>query len=576
MKKIFTILFALAVFLFWMFVLPYHVLYQEEIQIFPYTWQHLKQCLAFPGGVASYLGEFFVQFFHIAWLGALLLAVLTALAQVQSWRVMNSVKADVNDAWYPLSFIPAVCFWAFLCDAGNLVSALVAFLLICEVALIVCKSKRDKLWPLAIALAYYLAGPMAFILVVVALADIFAASSAKRSAKVLDAVLTILTCVLVAGISISVFTQYPVKRLLCGVEYSHIPGQYTASFWTSVISLPVILLFTILLGGKPLKNKTRISVLVAVSAVIALASLVYVKNHCSKDMESIYAYDYHAANRQWDKIIAMAEKKTPRTPSEVICLNLALVMKGESGDRLFEFFQSGIPGLFPNYDTYVFLKFTGAEALYQAGLLNMALHYSFEAYQTFPGGRESARHIKRMAEVNMIKGTGDVAEKYLKVLSQTLFYRKWAKKYLQDQSLMLEDAEYSRLAGCRNSDTEIFDDMYDYPKQAILRSQVAKSGKADESYHYLLAYDLLAKDTESLANDIRLAKIEGPVPELYQEALLVPWISAGGNADYDKDLVSDKVLEKAQAFVNDLQIGRTVPYMRARYGKTFWFYYSSN
>ena len=575
MKKIITILFALVVFLFWMFVLPYHVLYQEEIQIFPDTWQHLKQCLAFPGGVASYLGEFFVQFFHIAWLGALLLAVLTALVQVQSWRVVSSVKAGADIAWYPLSFIPAVCFWAFLCDAGNLVNAMVAFLLICEVALIVCKCKRNKLWLPAIALTYYLAGPMAFILVVVALADIFAANSEKRAAKVLDAVLTILTCVLVAGVSAIIFTQYPMKSLLFGVEYSHIPGQYNASFWTSVISLPVVLLVSLFLGGKPLGNKTRFFVLIAVSAVISLASYAYVKEHCAKDMERIYAYDYCAANRQWDKILSMAEKKTPRTPPEVICLNLALVMKGESGDRLFDFFQSGIPGLFPNYDTYVFLKFTGAEALYQAGLLNMALHYSFEAYQTFPGGRESARHIKRMAEVNMIKGTEDVAEKYLKILSHTLFYRKWAKKYLQDQSLMLEDAEYSRLAGYRNSDLEIFDDMYDFPKQAILRSQVAKSGKADVSYHYLLAYDLLDRDPESLANDIRLAKIEEPVPKLYQEALLVPWITAGGNADYDRDLVSDKVLAQAQAFVKELQTGRSISYMKAHYGKTFWFYYSS-
>ena len=574
MKKLFTILFALAVFLCWMFVLPYHVLYQEEIQIFPYTWQHLKQCLAFPGGVASYLGEFFVQFFHVAWLGALLLAVLTALAQVQTWRVVSSVKADADNAWYPLSFIPAVCFWAFLCDAGNLVSALVAFLLICEAAVIVCKSKCHKLWLPAIALAYYVAGPMAFILVVVAFADIFAASPAKRAAKFLDAALTILTCFLVAGVSAIVFTQYPVQSLLCGVEYSHIPGQYTASFWTSVFSLPVVL-FLSMLGRKAFRKKTRIYVLVAVSAVISLASYAYVKKHCSKSMERIYAYDYCAAYRQWDKILAMAEKMVPRTPSEVICLNLALVMKGESGDRLFEFFQSGIPGLFPNYDTYVFLKFTGSEALYQAGLLNMALHYSFEAYQTFPGGRESARHIKRMAEVNMIKGTEDVAEKYLKVLSHTLFYGKWAKKYLQDQSLMLDDAEYSRLAGYRNSDLDIFDDMYDYPKQAILRNQVAKSGKADVSYHYLLAYDLLDRDAESLANDIRLAKIDGPVPELYQEALLVPWITAGGNADYDRDLVSDKVLAKAQAFVKDLQTGRTTSFMKTHYGKTFWFYYSS-
>lgn len=567
MRKLFTILFALVVFLFWMFVLPYHVLYQEEIQIFPYTWQHLKQCLAFPGGVASYLSEFFVQFFHVAWLGALLLAVLTALAQVQSWRLVRSS---------PLSFIPAVCFWAFLCDAGNLVSALVAFLLICEAAVVVRKSKRELFWLPAIALMYYIAGPMAFILVVVALADVFTSKSLKKNSKLLYAALIVLTSVLVAGVSVSVFTQYPVKRLLFGVEYSHIPGQYMPSFWTAVFSLPAVLLVSMLVGRISLKDKARVPVLVAVSAVIAIASFAYVKKHCSKAMESIYAYDYCAANRQWDKILEMAEKKTPKTPSEVICLNLALVMKGESGDRLFEFFQSGIPGLFPNYDTYVFLKFTGSEALYQAGLLNMALHYSFEAYQTFPGGRESARHMKRMAEVNMIKGVEDVAEKYLKVLSHTLFYGKWAKKYLQDQSLIMEDAEYSRLVGCRNSDPDIFDDMYDFPKQAILRSQVAKSGKADESYHYLLAYDLLDKDPESLASDIKLAKIDGPIPELYQEALLVPWITAGGKADYDRELVSDKVLEKAQAFVKDLQTGRTVPYMRSHYGKTFWFYYSSN
>ena len=575
MKRVFTVLFALAVFLFWMLVLPYHVLYQEEIQIFPYTWQHLRQCLAFPGGMASYLGEFFVQFFHVAWLGALSLAVLTALAQVQTWRVVRSVKADADNIWYPLSFIPAVCFWAFLCDSGNLVSALVAFLLICETAIIVCKSKLVKLWLPAIALAYYLAGPMAFILAVVAIADILISGSGKMAAKMLDSALIILTCVLVAGVSACVFSQYPVKSLLFGVEYSHIPGQYTASFWTAVISLPVVLLVSLLPGKKLLGSKTRVYVLVSLSAVISLASYAYVKNHCSKDLEHIYAYDYLAANRQWDKIIGMAEKKTPRTPPEVICLNLALVMKGESGDRLFDFFQSGVPGLFPNYDTYVLLKFTGSEALYQAGLLNMALHYSFEAYQTFPGGRESARHIKRMAEVNMIKGAEDVAEKYLKVLSHTLFYRGWAKKYLQDQSLILEDAEYSRLVGCRNSDPDIFDDMYDFPKQAILRSQVAKSGKADVSYHYLLAYDLLDKDAESLANDIRLAKIDGPVPELYQEALLIPWITAGGNGDYDRDLVSDKVMEKARAFVKDLQTGRTTSYMKGHYGKTFWFYYAS-
>lgn len=574
MKKLFSALFALVVFLFWMFVLPYHVHYQEEIQIFPYTWLHLKQCLCYPGGLASYLAEFCVQFFYIGWLGALILAALLCLLQLETWRVVKVFNPSASVAWYPVSFIPAVCSLAFLCDAGNLPSAIVALILVCE-AFVQIRSSRLTFWVLSVVVMYYLAGPFAFILALCGIVKLGTDKSHKLAYRVLFGVVMVFTCVLVIAVSASVFLKYPVRYLTLGVEYSHIPGQYTASFWTLCASIPAVVAFVLVTSTIKLTSRTQLVVLVALSLVVAAGSYAYVNKHVSKEMESIYAYDYCAANRQWDTILQMAEKKTPRTPSEVICLNLALVMTGESGDRLFDFFQSGIPGLFPNYDTYVFLKFTGAEALYQAGLLNMALHYSFEAYQTFPGGRESARHLKRMAEVNMIKGVEDVAEKYLKLLSRTLFYGAWAREYLNDQSLIAENPEYLRLLGCRNSDPDIFDDMYDFPKQAILRSQVAKSGKADQSYHYLLAYDLLDKDPESFASDFGLAAQDSPIPEIYQEALLVPWITAGGHAEYDADLISPKVLGKAQAFLKDLQTGRTTAYMKTHYGRTFWFYYSS-
>jgi len=84
MKSIPALLSALlgiGVFLFWWQWHPEALSFQEQNQLFLWTWSYLWQRLSVAGGLADWLGEFIVQFFRIEWLGALLMAALFVAMQ---------------------------------------------------------------------------------------------------------------------------------------------------------------------------------------------------------------------------------------------------------------------------------------------------------------------------------------------------------------------------------------------------------------------------------------------------------------------------------------------------------------
>jgi len=572
---VFSGLLAVTVFLFWVTVLPHHLHYQEEIQHFPYTAEHLFHYLCFPGGPASYVAEFLVQFFISSAAGAVILAGLLLSLQLLSWSVMRSISGgSISGASYPLSAVPAVAAWAFYCGSGNLLSAVVALVMILSAWPAVSRIPgqtpvRPIIELISVPLLYYLAGPLVYVYVFLLILD-----SVRKHTFFRRSVPAIATLVLTLALSVLYFSQIPVRDLLLGVEYSFVRGEYSASWWILLLSIPAVVSTALLFAKKTSRRTKSAFPAIAVSLIVLSCSFFYVRSRCDINLESVYAYDYYALHRDWDSILRMADEKAPATPSEVTCLNLALVMAGKSGDSLLNYFQAGVQGLFPNYDTYIFLKDTGAEALYHAGLLNMALHYSFEAYQTFPGFRESSRHLKRMAELNMIIGNRPIAEKYLRKLSNTLFYGRWADAHLSNPELWKDNPEYARLSGYRNSEADIYDDMYEFPKQMILRSQVGQKGVDDASYHYLLAYDILSKDIGAFSGDFSLVKTEGKIPLLYQQALLIPWMTGGGKVEKPEGRIDPEVMDMAQKFMQDVRDRRPMSYLKSRWGKTVWYYYA--
>ena len=87
---IYTLLFGVAVFLFFGLAYPHHLHYQEQFQLFLFDSTYVWEIVKLPGGIADLLGRFCTQFFLFAWMGALIIALLLSAVQLLTLRLSNS------------------------------------------------------------------------------------------------------------------------------------------------------------------------------------------------------------------------------------------------------------------------------------------------------------------------------------------------------------------------------------------------------------------------------------------------------------------------------------------------------
>ena len=145
-------------------------------------------------------------------------------------------------------------------------------------------------------------------------------------------------------------------------------------------------------------------------------------------------YDYLVRNKRWNEVLKYSIRKPPQNYLSLAMLNLAVAKTGQLGDKMFNYDQHGIEGLFLPFNKVGYTApLMGNEIFYHIGLINASQKYVFEAMEIIPHKDKSARTIMRLAETNLINGSYKISEKYLKILEKTLFYRRWAKdtgKYL--------------------------------------------------------------------------------------------------------------------------------------------------
>ena len=81
-RIIYTLLFGVAVLLFFGLAYPHHLHYQEQFQLFLFDRAYVWDVVRLPGGFADLLGRFCTQFFLFAWVGALIIGVLLSVVQL--------------------------------------------------------------------------------------------------------------------------------------------------------------------------------------------------------------------------------------------------------------------------------------------------------------------------------------------------------------------------------------------------------------------------------------------------------------------------------------------------------------
>ncbi|MBQ2129548.1 MAG: hypothetical protein II429_10510 [Prevotella sp.] len=558
-----SLLFGMAVFLFWWQRYSFALSYYEQFQLFLFDSDYLATRLAEPGGIARYLSEFLVQFYNNVVFGAVIIALLLVLMQRLVWRLMD----QQNKTWYPLSFLPSLVTWYMMGDQSLLLAFPLALIMVLSVMACVKSLGMKRLSVVALCLlilvplVYWVCGP-----VVLMLAVYLPLSGQKPILR--DALLSVaavvygVLCILLS----SLIVPYTVSQLFCGLGYY----RFFESFMLLMILLQLLLVALPLCGrflpeikvGKA--HYTLLGVQVVALTVLMLA--VVPTNYDAKTYELI-EYDYLVRTQQWDAVIKKAEQQTPDLPMSVCATNLALAMKGELTTRAFDFYQRGGQGLLPPFERNYTTTLVTGEAYFQLGLVNTAQRFAFEAMEAIPNYNKSVRCVRRLAETNLINGNYEVARKYLKMLEKTMFYGKWAQRteaLLGQEQQINNHPLYGQMRKKRIKEDFLFSDR----ELDKICGQLLMADKDNTlALQYLLMFPVLDRDLNRFMNYMMFVSQTHPgySPRICQE--MVTFAYASRKQQPPQGVVPEAMLQQFNQFMQAYQQGATEMFRHST-----WYY----
>ena len=441
-RTITTFLLGAAVFAFWMWLYPQGLNYQEQNQLFLFTWDYLGARLALPGGLADYLSEFLVQFFYVRWAGALILALLAMALQRAVWRASGA-----KEGWYALSFVPSLLMLVYQGNMEVLLSFPVALLLAVLAIPLFRKAGWHNLW--LIPLGWWLLGPVIAVPVVV---SVFRSADSFSANPVLRGLLLIVWLVVTAVVEYRVLAaQYPMRDALFGLNYYRLVESLPAL----QIVIPGVTVLCVLGGRLNLRASLSRVVEFGTLALLALGTWFGVKLSYDKDAWEVLAYDDLIRHERYADVIRRAEKYQPRNAVSACSVNFCLFMERQLDKRLFEFYQCGTEGLVQPSIRDNVSDITSAELLWMMGMPNITLQYAFDLQESIQNARKSGRFLGMMADCNIVNGWYPRARKYLDMLSRSLFYRRQAREklaLLEDEAKVAKDPVYAYVRSVRFQD----------------------------------------------------------------------------------------------------------------------------
>lgn len=533
-KPLLSLLFGVAVVIFWSVPYMSGLCFQEQYQMFLFDIGYFLERIVLPGGLADYISEFLVQFYYMPVLGGTIIALLLMSIQAISWGLMKQYGMKAVFPGYLLSFVPSIVLWCAMGDQNLLLSFVVAL----SGALLmgwIHNRFHNRLVKVVFelvstALVYWFLGPVVFLYAALMIGDTM--MKGKQNGHILSS-LGYSACLLILTVAWILLTtqslQYPLYRIFSGLNYYRYPGTVSPLPLGVMIWTVVVVFFGMVPDGHAwIKKLQQSKVVMALAYVLVIvASWFGIKASFDAMTYDLIDYDFLVRTEQWDKIIEKAEKKPATTPLGVSCVNLALSQKGQLADRLFEFYQNGGEGLFPTFTRDMISPVSTAEIFFRLGMVNDAERYMFEAQEAIPNYRKSARLTRRIIECEIINGNYQVAAKLLRRLQKTLFYSNWANQtmaLLGNEKAINRHPVYGKLRKYREKKQDFL--FSDREMDQMLGLLFLNDNHNRMAYEYLVCYELLQRDMEKFMQYYPLGRFVGydHIPRSFQEILIGNWM----------------------------------------------------
>jgi hypothetical protein len=269
-------------------------------------------------------------------------------------------------------------------------------------------------------------------------------------------------------------------------------------------------------------------------------------------------------------------------PSTITHVNRALAQSGRLPYDMFAYPQK------TDYDFWFYAHATvdrqqclvASDMLFELGQVNRAERMAGEALE-LSGYLPDV--LKRLADVNVLKGEPQIARIFLNVLAKTPFQHHWARERLRALDAdphLTQDADLQRVRALMLTG--------DFPlkmyTEDILLESLHQNNTNRVAFEYLMAYHLLNRDLDSFLHYLRAAKFYNyhEIPAHYEEAIVlaqhlkgaplaIPNIN-GQQPRQETIQRFERFAEQLARYANDLP--RAEAELAPEFGNTYWYYYN--
>lgn len=561
--------------------------FRETLMTFYYDWSIIAHRYTGVGGPGLLLTHWIEQFFILKYAGAVITALLGVLSAFMIWSSLPRRKRAVM--LLPLCVVPFIFQCHALFDIYYDYQGVVAFFLFSLLAfvyrLLADRSPKLKiLWASLLSLLlFYMASSAGFLLSIY-LFIIELTEEPIRSWKLLGPVVLLLA---VSGYCISWGIVARWRDAISNEAFYEPILQATNFFHTSwIVTLILPLLAPMaasmeakmeaLAGGTPAylwKTVAALGVLAGVSGFAA-----YSAERNQQKMYPMITMDHYINQHDWEGLLRLPYCQQ----SNFILMNRTNLALSHSGRFLDDFFR------YPQIAPYsiltelnelaldVEINTTLCELYWQMDNIASADEKAFNTYEGLRYG--SPTNLQMLVRTSLVFGRYSHAEKYIKMLEKTLYYRDWAhgqRRYLYDDKAVEEDPEYGSKRRSLPQGTREFIQARG-PYYDLLLT-VRTNHKARAARDYAIGYLLLANDIphiNAFIEEFYGTEVMPQMPIRLQEAAV-----AANEKDLDwcrRHGVGEEVIEDYQRLrqallgMNQAASSSTAALMPWRY--TYWYY----
>lgn len=536
------LLWAIASFVFFQFFYSYHLFYQEQNQLFLFSWDYITTYLDKPGWLACLAGDFLTQFYYYRYAGP---TILTLSILMAGYNVRCGVEdTDIKGTWIPYTIAIAVM-TMLVCFSFHYDYRLSSIIAVAGGANVFRFSTK------------ILVSTRMFVKKLESLAEQHTSLDGTRLPQWITA-FSIFTSMLVChwffGCGMWV---YAALVLLGCIKYINKPGNYTR---LAAIAIP---LFIIMLDK-------RLYFIDLYTAYTHPGIGKFVKPQM--DLEKTLAADCEYYFGNYNTVVNMVEKD--KEPNQYMKFYYNLVSaQGRSLPAVLLKYPNNYLGTFETLgpDTPPLTIKTINELYWILGDMTFCERAAILANVCSPENR-NIRMMKRLAEINMVKGDYDAARKYLRILQKTFVWSRWANRAFD--ALGRKASSYDKALLQQYIDKRPYLNTRDTLRQNdnchTIMSELMESNPNNQiAINYMLCSDLLLKDMETFKHDYDayyLKQQNIAYETLYQEALAI--YLAGTQAppaEWAKYIKRQDVLQRFKQY--NEQRGNPA------FKDTYWYYF---